>query len=418
MQLYLDPRSGRTWPLAEPRWCGDGQVPLLLTPRIGLTRSEVASGTRSLWRYAAALPWQPRAPITMGEGCTPLLARELAGGTALLKCEWFMPTGSFKDRGASVMLSLLRAQGIGRILVLSGDRAAAVASVAAALRLDAALAERSPAEKLGIVEAESRAAPTAMVGDGVNDAPALAAASVGIAMGAEGTAAAAEAGDVVLLADRIDLVPEAIAIARRARRVALQAIGFGIGASVLAMAMAAAGHLPPLAGALVQEAIDVAAILFALTARRPGPGEAMAAMPADSGLDARQAEHAGLRDLAAALGAAAEAVDGSAAPLAGIAALSARLTADVLPHQSAEEATLYPAAARRLGGPESMAALLRMHSEIVALAARLARLLPLAEVDPASTAPDLRRTLFALEAILALHLTAEEEVLAALGPAA
>jgi cation transport ATPase len=92
-------------------------------------------------------------------------------------------------------------------------------------------------------------------------------------MGAHGTAAAAEAGDVVLLVDRVDRVPEAIAIARRARGVALRAIWLGMGLSGLAMGVAAAGYLAPLAGALVQEAIDVAAILYALTALRPGRGE-------------------------------------------------------------------------------------------------------------------------------------------------
>src|SRR5205823_12532659 len=86
-----------------------------------------------LWRYRAALPFQPDAPITMGEGCTPLIRRVLHGAPALLKCEWLMPTGSFKDRGASVMLSLLRAQGIEAVLEdSSGNGGAAVAAYAAA----------------------------------------------------------------------------------------------------------------------------------------------------------------------------------------------------------------------------------------------------------------------------------------------
>jgi len=132
-QRYLDPRSGRTWPLSEPRWCGDGQAALLLTPRDGLAREDIAQGTRSIWRYAAAFPWMPRSPISMGEGCTPLVERALPGGTALLKCEWFMPTGSFKDRGASVMLSLLRDQGVLRVLEdSSGNGGAAISAYAAA----------------------------------------------------------------------------------------------------------------------------------------------------------------------------------------------------------------------------------------------------------------------------------------------
>ena len=167
----------------------------------------------------------------------------------------------------------LRALGVRRLVLVSGDRAAAAAPVGRALGLDAVLAGQSPADKIATVRAEAAAAPTAMVGDGVNDAPALAAADVGIAMGAHGTAAAAEAGDVVLLVDRVDRLPEAIAIARRARGVALRAIWLGMGLSGLAMGVAAAGYLAPLAGALVQEAIDVAAILYALTALRPGRGE-------------------------------------------------------------------------------------------------------------------------------------------------
>lgn len=130
---YLDPASGATYPLSTPRWCGDGGTPLLLTPLPGIGRDAVRSGTRSLWRYAAALPFVPDDPISMGEGCTPLIPRRIGGATALLKCEWFMPTGSFKDRGASVMLSLLRAQGVSAVLEdSSGNGGAAVAAYAAA----------------------------------------------------------------------------------------------------------------------------------------------------------------------------------------------------------------------------------------------------------------------------------------------
>lgn len=130
---YLDPRSGATFPLDQPRWCGTEQAPLLLTPLPGLTRDQLDTTTRSLWRYRAAFPMQTEAPITMGEGCTPLIPRTIRGAKVLLKCEWFMPTGSFKDRGASVMLSLLRAQGIDHVLEdSSGNGGAAVSAYAAA----------------------------------------------------------------------------------------------------------------------------------------------------------------------------------------------------------------------------------------------------------------------------------------------
>ena len=130
---YLDPRSGATYPLATPRWCGDGQAPLMLTPLPGITRAAIKTEDRSLWRYGAALPFLPDDPITMGEGCSPLVPRVIGGASALVKCEWFMPTGSFKDRGASVMLSLLRAQGVTHVLEdSSGNGGAAVAAYAAA----------------------------------------------------------------------------------------------------------------------------------------------------------------------------------------------------------------------------------------------------------------------------------------------
>ena len=126
---YLDPRTGKTYPLSTPRWSGEGQAPLLLTPLPGITRADIRTGVRSLWRYSAALPFEPEDPITMGEGCTPLVPRDIAGCRALLKCEWFMPTGSFKDRGATVMLSLLRAQGVTHVLEdSSGNGGAAVSA--------------------------------------------------------------------------------------------------------------------------------------------------------------------------------------------------------------------------------------------------------------------------------------------------
>ncbi|MBR0680774.1 pyridoxal-phosphate dependent enzyme [Roseomonas eburnea] len=147
---YLDPRTGRTYPLDVPRWCGDDQAPLLLTPLPGMTRDAIRQEDRSLWRYAAALPFVPEDPISMGEGCTPLVPRVIAGASALLKCEWFMPTGSFKDRGASVMLSLLRAQGVTSVLEdSSGNGGAAVSAYAAAGGMAATIfvpASTSPAK--------------------------------------------------------------------------------------------------------------------------------------------------------------------------------------------------------------------------------------------------------------------------------
>ncbi|MDB5359476.1 MAG: pyridoxal-5-phosphate-dependent protein subunit beta [Rhodospirillales bacterium] len=151
---YIDPHSGRTWPLSVPRWHGDGadgaRVPLMLTPLPGIGREAIVVSERSLWRYRSALPFLPDAPITLGEGCTPLIGGRYQGVPVHFKCEWMNPSGSFKDRGASVMLSLLRSQGIDAVLEdSSGNGGAAVATYAAAGGLRARImvpASTSPAK--------------------------------------------------------------------------------------------------------------------------------------------------------------------------------------------------------------------------------------------------------------------------------
>jgi P-type E1-E2 ATPase len=167
---------------------------------------------------------------------------------------------------ARPLIASLRNLGFRRLVMLSGDRPEPAARVGAELGLDAVYAALSPAEKIGRAREERAHGITMMIGDGINDAPALAAADIGIAMGARGAAAAAEAAEVVLMLDRLDRVAEAVSIARRTRFIALQSIVAGMGLSMLAMTVAAAGYLPPVAGALLQEAIDVAVILNALRA--------------------------------------------------------------------------------------------------------------------------------------------------------
>ncbi|HLI13761.1 MAG TPA: threonine synthase [Alphaproteobacteria bacterium] len=130
---YLDPATGATYPLDEPRWCGESGGPLLITLLPGIGRRDIDTRQRSLWRYAAALPLPVAEPVSLGEGCTPLVARNWQGAEALFKLEWLAPSGSFKDRGASVMLSVLRQQGITRVLEdSSGNGGAAIAAYAAA----------------------------------------------------------------------------------------------------------------------------------------------------------------------------------------------------------------------------------------------------------------------------------------------
>lgn len=169
-------------------------------------------------------------------------------------------------------LVALRNSGGRRMVMLTGDDAAAAARIGETLGLDRILAEADPAAKVAAVAEERARAPSLMVGDGINDAPALATATVGIAMGARGATASSEAADIVILTDRLKPVAVAVAIARRTRGIALQSVVAGIGLSGIAMVFAALGYLTPVAGALVQEAIDVAVILNAL--RTLGGGEA------------------------------------------------------------------------------------------------------------------------------------------------
>jgi threonine synthase len=130
---YVDPVSGQRYPISEPRWRSDTGAPLMITPLPGLGHHMINRDERSLWRYAAALPVEVRDPISMGEGLTPLVSRRWGGAPALFKLEWFSPTGSFKDRGASVMVSILRGQGVTRLLEdSSGNGGAAIAAYAAA----------------------------------------------------------------------------------------------------------------------------------------------------------------------------------------------------------------------------------------------------------------------------------------------
>jgi heavy metal translocating P-type ATPase len=188
--------------------------------------------------------------------------------------------------GAAEMLAGLRRQGVGRILLATGDRAEVARRVTEGLGLDGIRAGLTPDEKVLLVLSEHKNGPVMMVGDGVNDAPALAAADVGVAMGARGAAASAEAADVVLLVDRVDRIAPGIEIARRARRIALQSVVAGIGLSVAGMIAAALGHLTPVEGALIREAIDVAVILNALRALRIEPQGVDAENAAAGGGDA------------------------------------------------------------------------------------------------------------------------------------
>jgi heavy metal translocating P-type ATPase len=182
--------------------------------------------------------------------------------------------------GTAALLAGLHQVGISRILLATGDRRAVAEAIADGLGLDEVLADLTPDQKVLLVLEERKTGLVMMVGDGVNDAPALAASDVGVAMGARGAAASAEAADVVLLVDDLNRLLPGIEIAQRSRKIALESVAAGIGLSILGMIAAALGYLTPVQGALLQELIDVAVILNALRALRIRPSAAAAAMVA------------------------------------------------------------------------------------------------------------------------------------------
>ncbi|HTJ56064.1 MAG TPA: pyridoxal-phosphate dependent enzyme [Devosiaceae bacterium] len=133
--FYVDPESGDTYPLTTPRWRSDHGRPLMITRLRGIGQSDIDTKQRSIWRYKAALPY-PLEPVSLGEGLTPLVQQDVDGFPLHLKLEWFAPTSSFKDRGASVMISYLKQAGITSILEdSSGNGGAAIAAFGAAAGL-------------------------------------------------------------------------------------------------------------------------------------------------------------------------------------------------------------------------------------------------------------------------------------------
>ncbi len=319
-------------------------------------------------------------------------------------------------------LRRLRSAGITRLVMLTGDRPAPARQIGTVLGLDEVAAEQSPADKVARVRAERERAVTAMVGDGVNDAPALAAADVGIAMGARGSTASSEAADIVLTADRLDRLADAKLIARRSRRIAMQSAVVGMGLSLVAMGFAAVGLLPPAAGALLQEGIDLAVILNALRALRTDrDGTTPLSRDAEDMVRRFAGEHDRMRDDLSMLRDAAQQI--SAGDRAG--ALRTLQSADdflrdtLLPHEDAEDAALYPALAGPLGSAEATATMSRMHAEIHRLSERLHSHREMAEAAGAVTAEqsdDLLACLYGLYALLCLHFVQEEENFFVLAP--
>jgi heavy metal translocating P-type ATPase len=310
----------------------------------------------------------------------------------------------------------VRHGGVRRIVLATGDRAEAADAVGALTGVDEVRAGLTPADKLDAVRREQRRAPVIMIGDGINDAPALALADVGIALGARGATASSEAADAVLTTDQLGRVGDVAALARRTRRIALQSVVTGMGLSVAAMAAAAVGLLPAVWGALLQEAIDVAVILNALRAlRSPAPDVRMTA--AHAALTRRfRTEHQAIRTDIEELRATADTLEAPGA-MTRVRRVYDKLTREVWPHESAEETELYPSLNRLLGGVDPTAPMSRAHAEIAYQIARLGRLIDdIGDGTPDETdIADLRSFLYGLYAILRLHTAQEDETYLSLG---
>ncbi|RTL69206.1 MAG: heavy metal translocating P-type ATPase [Hyphomicrobiales bacterium] len=309
-------------------------------------------------------------------------------------------------------VQMLRRAGVSRIVMLTGDRPDAAETIGAALDLDAVLADRVPKDKVDAVATERRLQPTLMIGDGINDAPALAAADVGIAMGARGASASSEAADIVILVDRLDRVADALAIAKRARSIAMQSIVVGMALSGAAMVCAALGLLTPVAGALIQEAIDVAVILNALRALRPGYRWGRSMMPATTALALRQ-EHEKLDGRLGRLREIADALD-TAEPVSAFALMSEAngIVGEIVVHERADEADVYPKLGRFLADRHGLGAMSRAHREILHLARLLERMVTqssAADVDR-YLLRDAQRAIEAIEALVRLHNAQEEDI--------
>ncbi len=153
---FVDPTTGVTYDLHCGLWRSPSGAPFMLTRLEGLTRDQIVATDRSMWRYKAALPIDVEPPVSLGEGCTPSIVSSFRGNRCRFKLEWFSPTGSFKDRGASALISFLRQQGIGEILEdSSGNGGAAIAAygAAAGIRVTILVPENTQAAKV----AQSRA---------------------------------------------------------------------------------------------------------------------------------------------------------------------------------------------------------------------------------------------------------------------
>jgi heavy metal translocating P-type ATPase len=367
-----------------------------------------------------------KADFVTGGGPLPRRAREIRRRTMLdgTSCVFVGVDGEIA--GALVIddpirpdtprvIRALRRAGITRVVMVTGDHPDVAESVGAALGVDRILSERAPEEKVEAVTAEREHGVVVMVGDGLNDAPALAAADVGVAMGARGATASSEAADVVLVVDRLDRLVDAIGISRRSSRIATESVVMGMGLAFAFMLGGAVGRFGPLAGALIQEGIDVLSILNSLRAigdgGRPGP-----AAPATDVADRFRREHREFAPELQRIRSVADRLEDLPPDQAARELEAVRVfIAERLPqHEEEEEAAVYPVVAGLMGGEDPMSSMARAHVEIAHLGRMYQQLLD--DLPPEGPTPDdvmdIRRVLYGLHAILRLHFAQEEEAYA------
>jgi len=314
----------------------------------------------------------------------------------------------------------LRKVGIRRIHMVTGDHPDVAEIVGDALGVDHVYSERTPEDKVSVVRQVRAEGVTAMVGDGINDAPALALADIGIAMGARGATAASEAADVVLMVDRLEALVLATRIAQRTRHIAVQSVVVGMGLSVVAMGFAAAGYLAPVIGAVLQEGIDVLVILNAL--RALGGGGLVRPTPVEMSELAGKlvSAHRTLRTRVNELASLAARLDvlSPAEARIQLSLVRTMLDEELLPHEREEERTAYPVIGQMLGDEDPTGPLTQTHQEIHRLARLFGRLLDhLPDDGPRpEDLHDLRRALYGLSAILSLHFAQEDELYSMLVP--
>ena len=389
-----------TWPEASAEILGSGTAGRVAGEQVRVGRAE--------WIGVEDAPWSRVARRKVEADSAMSVYVERAGKPigALVLEDPIRPD-------AARAIREMRSAGITRVVMATGDRQAVADTVGAVLGADLVLAERSPAEKVEAVRLEAGRAKTVMVGDGVNDAPALAAADVGVALGARGATASSDAAEVVLAVDRIDRLATALRIARRSHRIALESASVGMGLSIVAMVAAALGLLPALEGAILQEVIDVVVILNALRALRGG-GRPVAWSEAEAALGHRfSSEHEVLRPQLAAIRQLGDELDllEDTEALRQLTELDHFLVDELWPHEQREQAEFYPVVARLVGGSDPIGPMSRAHVEIghlVTVFDRMVKSSASGGLDPVAKA-ELRRVLYGLHAVLLLHFATEEE---------